>query len=103
MTRRPVSARAMVTEAVVASVPFFANIAQSAWAMRSTSRSASSTMTGAGPFMLSPSAPWRAAANSTAGSRWPRITGPQAHIRSTKRRPSASQTWPPSAREKNCG
>ena len=66
--RRPVAARAMVTQAVVASVPFFWNIAQSAWAMRSTRRSASSTMTGAGPFRQSPSAAWRAAASSTTGS-----------------------------------
>ena len=48
--RRPVAARAIDSASVVASVPFFANIAQSACGTRSTSRSASSTIRGDGPF-----------------------------------------------------
>ena len=48
----------MVTHVVVASVPFLANIAQSAWSTTSTSSSASSTITAPGPFWQSPRARW---------------------------------------------
>ena len=48
-----------VTQAVVASVPFFSNRHQSACGIMPTSVSANSTRTGAGPFIASPSAAWR--------------------------------------------
>ena len=74
--RRPVCARAIVQHMVVASVPFLANIAQSACRTVCTSSSARSTMTGPGAFWQSPSAACAAAAASTAGCWWPSTTGP---------------------------
>jgi len=81
--RRPVPARAMVTQAVVASVPFLENCTQSACATVATIASASSTITAPGPFWQSPSAAWAWATASTSEWRWPRITGPQLHMKST--------------------
>ena len=48
--RFPVAALAMVKQAVVASVPFFWNMTQSAWALLSTNLSANSTKRGVGPL-----------------------------------------------------
>ena len=62
------AARAVVTPIVVASVPFFANSAQSACATKAVKNSASSTSTGAGPFITSPARAWAAAAASTSAS-----------------------------------
>lgn len=87
----------MVQHKVVASVPFFWNMAQSAWATVRTSLSASSTIRSDGASRQSPSSAWARAAASTSGWRWPRTTGPQLHMRSTYSRPSTSVTrapWP---------
>ena len=74
--RRLVAARAMVTQMVVASVPFLANTAQSAWSTVATSSSLSSTMSGDGPFWQSASVSWRRTASSTSGWWWPSTMGP---------------------------
>ena len=87
----------------MASVPFFANIAQSACGTSSTSRSASSTIRGDGPFWQSARARCRSTAASTAGCAWPRTIGPKLQTKSTYSRPSTSQIRHPRPRSRNCG
>ena len=93
----------METQAVVASVPFFASIDQSACGTSSTSSSARSTITGEGPSSRSPVSSCARTAASTTGSLRPRTTGPQPHMKSRYSLPSASHTRLPSPRVMNCG
>jgi len=74
--RRPVAARAIVRASVVASVPFLANMAQSACATVAVSASASSTIRGDGAFWQSASRRCASAAASTLGCWCPSTTGP---------------------------
>ena len=74
--RRPVCARAIVQHMVVASVPFLANIAQSACRTVAHQQLGEVHHDRAGPFWQSPSAACAAAASSTRGCWWPSTTGP---------------------------
>ena len=95
---RPVAARATARHRLVASVPFLANMAQSAWSTRLVSSSASSTMTPPGPDNVSPRSRCAAAACSTPACAYPMIMGPKLHMRSTYSLPSTSQTRAPRPR-----